>query len=153
MITIADILPPAHVSLTLSSEDQKGGIAEVLGSLQGRPGVGDWDALREAVTARNAPAISCGACGVCIAHGRTNAVQSLVMAAGRSSEGLTSSNISERVRLVFVVGIPAAFQSDYLRIVGTIARLCHDKDLFGALLSAQTSEKFVHLLTRAEVKL
>ena len=153
MIGISEILLPAHVNLALSSRDQTESVSEVLSKLNGDPRVLDWDALRLAVTERNAPAISCGPCGICIAHGRTNAVQSLVMAAGRSSDGITSLNVNEPVRLVFVAGIPAAFHSEHLRIVGAIARLCHDKDLLNKLLNVGEPEQFVELLRLGEAKL
>ncbi|MCX6971294.1 MAG: PTS sugar transporter subunit IIA [Verrucomicrobia bacterium] len=153
MIPISEILTPVHVNLALAATDQVGGVDEVLSKLNGDPRILDWDALKQSITERNAPAISCGACGICIAHGRTNAVQSLVMAAGRSTAGLTSSHVKEPVRLVFVAGIPAAFHSEYLRIVGAIARLCSDKALLGKLLSTQDPEKFVGLLSSGETKL
>ena len=141
------------MNLALSARDQAEGVREVLSSLNGDPRVVDWDSLAQAVTGRNAPAISCGPCGICIAHGRTNAVQSLVMAAGRSVEGLSSPDIREPVRLIFVAGIPAAFHSEYLRVVGAIARLCHDKALLNELLSVKNPEKFVGLLSSGETKL
>ena len=130
MIPISEILTASHINLMLTSGTQEEGIDEVLSKLNGDPRVLDWAALKQAVHERNAPAISCGACGICIAHARTTAVQSLVMAVGRSAEGLTSSNIVEPVRLLFVAGIPAAFHFEYLRVVGAIARLCNDPAVF-----------------------
>jgi len=153
MIPISEILIPPHINLALAANDQAGGVNELLSQLQGDPRVLDWDSLRQAIADRNAPAISCGECGISIAHGRTNAVQSLVMAAGRSTGGLASPHINERVRLVFVAGIPAAFHSEYLRVVGAIARLCHDKALLNELLSVQDPETFVALLSSGEAKL
>lgn len=153
MIPISEILTPAHVNLALTATDQAGGVDEVLSKLNGDPRILDWDALRQSITERNAPAISCGACGICIAHGRTNAVQSLVMAAGRSPAGLASSHVKEPVRLVFVAGIPAAFHSEYLRVVGAIARLCNDRNLLDKLLAVRNPEEFVSLLSSGETKL
>lgn len=153
MIPISEILTSPHINLALAAKEQTTGVDEVLSQLHGDPRVLDWDSLRQAIIGRNAPAISCGQCGISIAHGRTNAVQSLVMAAGRSAEGLVSPDITERIRLVFVAGIPAAFHSEYLRVVGAIARLCHDKALLNELLSVQDPEMFVALLSSAEAKL
>ena len=153
MIPISEILTPSHVNLALSAGDQVGGVNEVLSKLNGDTRVTDWDSLSRTITARNAPAISCGPCGICIAHGRTNAVQSLVMAAGRSVEGLSSPEIREPVRLIFVAGIPAAFHSEYLRVVGAIARLCHDRALLNKLLSVKDPQEFVGLLSSGEAKL
>jgi len=153
MIPISEILLPGHVNLSLTGKDQAAGIDELLVKFNGDPRVINCDALVQAVTERNAPAISCNGVGVCIAHGRTNAVQSLVMAAGRSEKGLVSPEIREKVRLVFVAGIPSAFDSEYLRIVGSIARFCRDKELLDKVLKAPTPDDFITLLSRQEVKL
>jgi len=153
MIPISEILLPDQINLALASRDQAGGVDELLAKLNGDPRVHDWSALVQAVTERNAPAISCNGCGVCIAHGRTNAVGSLVMAAGRSAKGLQSPEVRDKVRLVFVAGIPSAFDSEYLRIVGAIARLCRDKALLNKLLTVQDPAEFIRLLAGGEAKL
>lgn len=153
MISISDILLPAQINLALVGHDQAAGIDEVLFKLNGDTRVHDWTALAQAVTERNAPAIACNGCGICIAHARTDAVHSLVMAAGRSTGGLVSPEVPELVRLVFVAGIPAAFSSEYLRVVGAIARLCRDRVLLDKLLHVPDPEEFVGLLARQEIKL
>ncbi|MEI6279349.1 MAG: PTS sugar transporter subunit IIA [Verrucomicrobiae bacterium] len=153
MIPISDILLPAQIHLSLTADNQADGVDQVLSGLNGDSRVQDWGALARAVTERKAPALSCNDCGVCIAHGRTNAVSSLVMAAGRSTKGLVSPEVPEKVRLIFVAGIPSAFDSEYLRIVGAIVRLCRDKRLLRQLLGVQNPEEFVNLLSGGEAKL
>ena len=153
MIPFSDILLPAHVNLALTAKSQAIGISEVLSKLNGDLRITDWNNFTRAIAARNAPAISCGYCGICVAHGRTDAVQSLIMAAGRSPAGLDSPDVSAPVRLIFVAGIPAAFDSEYLRVVGAIARLCQDKTLLDELLTLQEAEKFVALLSSAATRL
>ncbi|MEI6073656.1 MAG: PTS sugar transporter subunit IIA [Verrucomicrobiae bacterium] len=153
MIPISDILLPAQINLALTAADQAGGVDQVLSGLNGDSRVLNWGALVQAVTERNAPALACHDCGICIAHGRTNAVSSLVMAAGRSAKGLVSPEVPEKVRLVFVAGIPSAFNSEYLRVVGAIARLCRDKSLLNRLLTIQDPAGFVRLLASGEAKL
>ena len=153
MISISEVLEPPHVNLTLVAKDQEAAVEEVLTKLNGDPRITDFSALRKAVFDRNAPALEAGNCGICIAHGRTNAVHGLVMAAGRSPEGFTSPQIAQKVRLVFVAGIPSAFDSEYLRIVGTIARLCRDKTMIEKLLNVSDPGRFVELLASGETKL
>jgi len=96
---------------------------------------------------RAAPAVSTDdGYGIVIAHGRTNSVTSLVMAAGRSPNGFASPHIAAPVRLVFVVGIPTALNQDYLRVVGTIARLCGKPETLQKLLQAPNARAFLDLL-------
>jgi mannitol/fructose-specific phosphotransferase system IIA component (Ntr-type) len=75
------------------------------------------------------------------------------MAAGRSNEGVPYPGSKDRVRFVFVAGIPGAFTSEYLRIVGAIVRMCRDKQQLRRLLLAKDAERFVALLSSGEVKL
>lgn len=153
MTPLSEILVPPLINLSLAAKTQSEGVEEVLSALNGDPRVLDWPALAGAVTQRNAPALTCHDCGICIAHGRTNAVNSLVMAAGRSTGGLTSPQVGEKVRLVFVAGIPSAFDSEYLRVVGAIARLCRDKKLLDRLLAAPDAATFARLLAEGESRL
>jgi mannitol/fructose-specific phosphotransferase system IIA component (Ntr-type) len=123
MISIRQILQPGHINLSLSSTTLESAVEEVLASLSGDIRILQWTALKESVLQRNALAIDAEGCGIVIAHGRTDAVGSLVMAVGRSKEGFPSPQTKENVRLVFVAGIPSTLNNEYLRVVGTIARL------------------------------
>jgi mannitol/fructose-specific phosphotransferase system IIA component (Ntr-type) len=153
MTPIADVLQPDHVVLTLAAQDPASAIDEVLGRLDGDERVKNFATLREAVLTQPAPAIAENGCGICIAHGRTESVTSLVMAAGRSAWGIVFPKLSEPVKLVFVAGIPAAFTSEYLRIVGAIVRMCRDRRQLNRLLTTKDPERFVALLSSGEVKL
>jgi mannitol/fructose-specific phosphotransferase system IIA component (Ntr-type) len=153
MISIAQILKPEHIHLSLKGENQLDAVQEVLFSLRGDVRVPAWEDLRSSVMERNAPAVAAGGCGVVIAHGRTNAVNALVMGAGRLSEGFHSDDIPEKVRFVFVAGIPTAFNNEYLRVVGSIARLCSRPDLLNELIATATPKSFLEILASAELKL
>lgn len=153
MTPIGDILQPEHVNLSLSAAGKLEAVEEVLSKLNGDPRVKDFEAFRKVVINRDAAAISENGWGICIAHGRTEMVSELIMAAGRSAAGISCRDVPDPVRLVFVAGIPSAFNSEYLRIVGAIARICRDKHQIDRLLAAKTAEQFISLLGAGEVKL
>lgn len=153
MTPIGEILQTEHVVLSVSAQDKDGAIQEVLSKLNGDARVADFSILDAAVHERNAAAIAENGVGICIAHGRTETVSSLVMAAGRSGEGIRFPGLKEPVKLIFVAGIPGAFNSEYLRIVGAIARICRDRQQLDRLLAAKTKEDFLHLLETGEVRL
>lgn len=150
MISIRQLLQQGHVNLALSSTDIDTAVGEVLASLSGDIRILQWNSLKDAILGRNAPAIDAAGCGIIIAHGRTDAVGSLVMAAGRSNEGFPSKDTKENVRLVFVAGIPSALNNEYLRVVGTIARLCSKKQLVEKLLTSTTPAEFIDILCSGE---
>ena len=153
MTPIGDVLQPDHVTLALAARDPAGAVEEVIAKLDGDERVKNLSVLREAILKEAAPAISENGCGICIAHGRTESITSLVMAAGRSTEGVRYPGLADPVKLVFVAGIPNAFTSEYLRIVGAIVRMCRDKRQLHRLLVARDAERFVALLGSGEVKL
>jgi len=153
MISIRQILQPGHVNLSLSSTEVPAAVGEVLASLGGDIRILQWNSLKESVMQRNAPAIDADGCGIVIAHGRTDAVGSLVMAAGRSNEGIPSKDTKENVRLVFVAGIPSALNNEYLRVVGTIARLCGKRELVQKLITAPRPDAFIDILCSGETSL
>jgi PTS system fructose-specific IIC component len=152
-MTLDEILLPEDVNLALRATDKRGAIEEVLVKLNGDPRVKDWQALADAVIERDAPAIAGPGCGICIAHGRIKAVTQLVMAAGRSEKGFACPGVDVPVKLVFVAAIPAAFDSEYLRVVGAIARVCRDPAGCEELLGAEDADAFVELLSAATEKL
>lgn len=149
---IDDILQPGLINLTLAARTKADAIEEVLSRLRGDARVKDFDVLQKVVGERNAPAIAENGVGICLAHGRTDSVTTLVMAAGRSTEGIVCPEVKEPVKLIFVAGIPHAF-SEYLRIVGAIARICRDRHQLERLLAAKTPEHFLDLLVAGEIKL
>lgn len=153
MISIGEVLLPAHVNLVLAAQEKNEAINEVLSKLNGDFHVKDFPTFQKQVFQRDASAISENGCGICIAHARTEAVGSLVMAAGRTAVGIPCKETPDPVRLFFVAGIPAAFNAEYLRIVGAIARICRDRHQLERLLAAKDSEHFVSLLSAGEVKL
>ncbi len=148
-MTIDEILHPSDVSLALRARDKAAAIEEVLGQVRGEERVGNWERLRAAVLARDAPAIEHDGVGICIAHGRTDAVTGLILAAGRSGDGIEFPEIEARVHLVFVAGIPAAMNSEYLRLVGAIVRVCRNPAQRRQLLEAVDGGGFVDRLTAA----
>jgi mannitol/fructose-specific phosphotransferase system IIA component (Ntr-type) len=152
-MTIDEILFPADVNLALRASDKSAALEEVLGQVRGDARVGNWERLRAAVVERDAPAIDADGCGICIAHGRTDAVIDLVVAAGRSSAGIAFSGGAAPVKMIFVVGIPSAMNSEYLRLVGAIVRVCRDRAQREELLAAKDGEAFVECLAAATERL
>jgi mannitol/fructose-specific phosphotransferase system IIA component (Ntr-type) len=152
-MTIQEILHPSDVNLSLRADGKTAAIEEVLGSLRGDVRVTNWEELRGAVIERDAPAIESDGQSICIAHGRTKAVTALTMAAGLSEAGVVCPETSLRVHVIFTAGIPTAVDSEYLRLVGAIVRVCRDGKLLSKLLASRDGESFVERLAAATERL
>jgi len=113
--------------------------------------VTNFDAFAAAVVETGAPVLEEGGHGILIAHGRTDAVKTLTIAAGRPEGGCTAvTDATVPLCLVFVLGIPNASNADYLRAVGIIARACRNEITRSQLLAAPTPEAFISILSSVE---
>jgi len=111
----------------------------------------NFENFAAAVAAIEAPVLEEGGHGILIAHGRTDAVRTLTLAAGRPANGCTAlTDGAVPLCLVFVIGIPVASNAEYLRVVGIIARTCRNETTRSELLAAATPEEFISVLSRVE---
>jgi mannitol/fructose-specific phosphotransferase system IIA component (Ntr-type) len=77
----------------------------------------------------------------------------MVLAVGRSSEGVFFENGNQTVRLLFVLGTPKANPTDYLMVVGVLCKILKDADNRAALMGAADTSSFIQALVTAENKL
>jgi mannitol/fructose-specific phosphotransferase system IIA component (Ntr-type) len=154
MIAIADTLRPESVRLTLTATSGPAAIDEVAALLETAPAVLDWDELHAGLH-RSAPCLAenDAAFAICLPHVRTDAVNKMVMGVGRSLEGFRFAGCALPVRYVFCVGVPKAMASDYLRIVGLLARILKEPAAESALAAAETPVEFINQLSALEAKL
>ena len=154
MITLANMLPAAHLTLDIAATTPRAAIDEVAGLVKSDPGVDDWSALLAGVyaVAPCLPEIE-GGFAICIPHTRGECVSTMVMSVGRSAAGVAFPGVELPVRYVFCIAVPRALAADYLRIVGLLARVFKDPAAESELRAAATSADFIALLSRREAKL
>ena len=153
-MTFAETLATGGVALDLRAATAEDALQKVAGLLRGDPRVLDWEdvylSLRKAVTCL----VEEGAdFGVCIPHARTDAVTAMVMSAGRFDRGVLFQNCALPIRYMFCIAVPVALASDYLRIVGLLARLLRNPATEAELLETSTENEFVDTLTWLEAQL
>lgn len=152
MRLIADALRTGNVHLSLRSRGPADALEEILRDLRSDDRVRDWERLHDSLVANTASDVLRGIpSAMFLHHSRTSSVTDLVLAAGRHPEGLDlpgEAGLAAPVRLVFVAAIPEALNSEYLRALGGIARICGDPGSLGELLAADSPETFVSVLER-----
>jgi len=153
MITIADILNPEQIDLDLKMTHQEEAVNHVASMLREDDRVKDWGVFYKGLTSMQPCLAAAGGTEICIPHTRTDSVTGMVMAAGRSKAGIMVPGEKWPVHFIFVIGVPAAMASDYLRIIGAMTRIFRDHAAKDALRGAQSPEQFLQLLSSAEMKL
>ena len=151
MITIADILLPAHIDLDVKQTNQQEAVLHVANLLRNDERVLDWTGFYEGLTVRP-PTLAAGSdFEICIPHARTNCVASMIMSIGRSTEGIAVPGREMRMHYIFAIGVPTAWAADYLRIVGALARIFKNPQAEAQLRSMDSVEAFVAILREKEL--
>jgi len=145
-IALPDIVHAKNVDLGLRTRTRENTLRHLIGLLAANEQVAEPDKFLEKVLEREQTNPSVVEHGIVFPHARTDVVSEIVLAAGRSRAGVPFVAEGERARLVFLIGVPQRLVSDYLVVIGTLARLTKDDVVRSRLLIAATPEEFVAIL-------
>lgn len=150
---LSTLLDPARINLHVSSGDQTAALQEVAGQLSNHPDVSDFEGFFQELLAREQLDPTYLGNAIALPHARTQHVNKIVMAVGRSTNGVHFSNCNETVQLMFVLGTPKSRPTDYLMVVSSLCKIISIPATRDALMQATTTEEFVQALVSAEEKL
>jgi mannitol/fructose-specific phosphotransferase system IIA component (Ntr-type) len=142
----ANLLQPARISLNIAATDKNKAILEVASLLEKDADLLDYGCFCRELIARDEMRSTAAGYSVAFPHARTDAVREIVIAAGRSVEGVRFGD--EMVNFIFVIGTPREKASEYLVTVGTLARLMRVEKNRAVLKKAATPEEFIQVLAR-----
>jgi len=144
--SLTDLLSEKQINLDLRDQTQSGALRELVDLFAANPFVHDLEGFHEALLNREKVNSTVVGNGVAFPHARTDHVDKIVLAAGRSTQGVRFENSAEPVHLIFVIGTPKALISDYLVCVGALARTVKNKEMCERLMRAKTPTEFAQLL-------
>ena len=150
---LSEILDPKLVVLDLREQTAAEAILEIVERLRDHGLVHDFYKLADAVMEREGRASTNTGDGVAFPHTRTDLVDRLVLGIGRSKQGIPFGYSSEKVHLIFLVGVPQRMVTSYLVCVGAVARVVRDKKRREALMTATTPEEFVEVMREGSLEL
>ena len=148
-IALTDILDQRQIALRLRSRRRPNAIREVA-SLFEKTGsiVRPADFLAQ-VLAREEANATLAENGVAFPHARTELVDQIALAIGRSRAGIPWNDQGERARFIFLLAVPQRLVNDYLILVGTLARVTRDQQQRDALFAAASPAEFIAILGEA----
>ncbi|MBV9657856.1 MAG: PTS sugar transporter subunit IIA [Verrucomicrobia bacterium] len=140
------LVTPRRVNLQLQATTQADAILETATLLAGHHAMTSFEKFQEDLLSREAAGPThLGTC-VALPHARTAAVMEILVAAGRSEQGIPFTGLKEPVRLIFVVATPRSAITGYLATVGALARMLRDTNRLERLLHCATPAEFAALL-------
>ena len=148
---IASLLSPETIQLELQSREKVPALREVAELLTQNKCVGNFEAFFNEILQRERVSNTALGHDVAIPHARTDQCSDILIAVGRSHEGIDfEAKDGSPVRLIFLIGTPKQMVTDYLRVVGTLARLLRQDDLRRNLLDAPDAATFIKIIESAE---
>jgi mannitol/fructose-specific phosphotransferase system IIA component (Ntr-type) len=147
---ISSLLKPDQIKLELGQTKRCNAINEVAQLLQANPNVTNFAGFYEELLARERIESTCLGNEIAFPHARTDSLKGMVLAVGRSTTGVWFENSGQTVKLIFVIGTPKRMVTDYLSVVGGLARLLKDASTREQLIAAPNVDEFIATLTKAE---
>jgi nitrogen PTS system EIIA component len=148
-IALADILDERQIALQLKSRRQANALREIIGLFEKTGSLLQPTDFLAQVLARERVNSTLAENGVAFPHARTELVDQIALAVGRSRAGIPWNDKGERARLIFVVAVPQRLVNDYLVLVGSLARITQNEQQRQALLAAATAAEFIEILCSA----
>lgn len=149
---LSHLLDPSRINLHVRSAQRGPAIKETAGQLDGHPQVTNYLGFYRELLKRERVDTTCLGNEVALPHARSEHVNEMVLAVGRSDKGVHFERAGEDVRLIFVLGTPKANVTDYLQVVSSLCRLLKEPAHRNALLAAETPEAFIAAVEAAEAK-
>jgi mannitol/fructose-specific phosphotransferase system IIA component (Ntr-type) len=150
---LRNLLDPSRIALAVQATKRTAALNEVARLLDGHPSVSNYNGFYNELLARDRLDTTCLGNQIALPHARTEHVSDLVLAIGRSPEGVVFEKDGQTVRLFFVLGTPKSNPMAYLQVVSTLCKIFKEASNREALLSASTPEAFAAVLLAAEDKL
>lgn len=148
---VAMLLRPEAINLSLQARNKTDALREVATLLQKANCVSDFDAFFQEILERERVSNTALGHDVAIPHARTEQCTEILIAVGRSLEGIDfDAKDGQPVRLIFLIGTPKQMVTEYLRVVGNLARLLRQDQLRQNLLEAPDTATFIKLVDQAE---
>ena len=103
---LSELLDPSRIALQVKSSKRIPALDEVAHLLDGHSAITNFQGFYNELLARERLDTTCLENGIALPHARTEFVRQIVLAVGRSTEGIAFENGGQTVNLLFVLGTP-----------------------------------------------
>ena len=145
-IALADLVDPKCIALDLRAKTQEDTMREIVNLLVAAGKIDNPEKFLGELRARETTSSTYVADGVAFPHARTKLVDEIVVGIGRSEAGIPWTAKGELAHLIFLIAVPDRLISDYLVVVGAIARATKDRPLRTLLFHAENVSEFITTL-------
>ena len=148
---ISDHISEKTICLALENTTKDDVIRELAELLKESEYVTDFDVFLKDVFEREKLGATGINNGIAIPHARTDAVNNIVIAFGRSSQGIDFNGVDDKpAKLVFLIGTPKKDVNKYLQVLAHLTRLLKKESFRQKLLEAQNAGEILNAIREIE---
>ena len=148
---ISDHISEKMICLALENTTKEGVIKELAELLKNSEDVTDFDMFLKDVFEREKLGATGIGNGIAIPHARTDAVHNIIIAFGRSSQGINFNGVDDKpAKLVFLIGTPKKDVNKYLQVLAHLTRLLKKESFRQQLLEAQNADEILNAIREIE---
>ena len=148
-IALAELIDPKQIALDLRARTQAEALHEIVDLLVANERIDNAERFLNKLEQREKTNSTYASDGIAFPHARTKLVEEIVLGVGRSAAGIPWTAKGEIAHLIFLIAVPERLISDYLVVVGAIARITKDPPLRTLLLHAESVNDFVATMLSA----
>ena len=148
---VADLLKDGFVIAELNGASKDEVINELIDLFKDDPRVNDLDKVREAVLEREKIMSTGVGKGFAIPHGKTNNVNEILGAFGRSTKPIDYQSLDQQpVHLVFLLVGKDNLVSTHIKLLSRISRMMNKDEFRNSLVEAKSQEEILDLFKKEE---
>jgi fructose-specific phosphotransferase system IIA component len=148
---VVSLLKPETINLNVQAKQKVAALREVTELLRNTGSVTNFEAFFQEILDRERVSNTALGHDVAIPHARTEYCSDILIAVGRSAQGIEfEAKDNQPVRLIFLIGTPKQMVTDYLRVVGNLARLLRQDSVRQQLIEAPDPASFIKIIEQAE---
>ena len=149
---LTDLLMRDCVKVPLEAREKTGAIEELLDLLRQTGRLGEsFEAVREAVLVREKIRSTGVGQGFAIPHGKTAAVDEMMLAVGKTLQPIDFGSIDgQPVEVIVLLISPARQTGEHIQALARISRVMTDRTARGRLWGAKDAEEFYRALDEYE---
>ena len=148
---ISDHISEKTICLDLENTTKDDVIRELSELLKESEYVTDFDVFLKDVFEREKLGATGIGNGIAIPHARTDAVHNIIIAFGRSSQGIDFNGVDNKpAKLIFLMGTPKKDVNKYLQVLAHLTRLLKKESFRQQLLEAQNADEILNAIREIE---
>lgn len=145
---IAELIKPELIKLDLQSYRKPDIISEIVQMMVSAGMLSSAEPFLNSVLERESLGTTGIGKGIAIPHGKSDAIDQVVMCFARSKKGVDFEALDGNpVHLIVLLAAPLESNSDYLQALTRLSRFLRHKPFRESLLAAETKDDVIFLLT------